>query len=118
MAEYKHSAHAIYDLKYHMIWCTKYLRKVLRGRIAERACDLICQICQAHEVVIVRGAISPNHITHAAGVADSGSAKPAQYIKGRSSRQSAGRISRAVQTVLGSAYAGARLLLRDGGRGG
>ena len=45
MAEYRHSAHAVFDLKYHMIWCTKYRYKILRGRVAERARDLIRQIC-------------------------------------------------------------------------
>ena len=62
MAEYRHSAHAVFDLKYHVIWCTKYRYKILRGRVAERARDLIRQICQARDVVIVRGAVSPDHI--------------------------------------------------------
>src|SRR6202167_4472789 len=62
MAEYRHSAHAVFDLKYHVIWCTKYRYKILRGRVAERARDLIRQICQAPDVVIVRGAVSPDHI--------------------------------------------------------
>jgi putative transposase len=44
MAEYRHSAHAVFDLKYHMEWCTKYRKKILRGRIAERARDLIRQV--------------------------------------------------------------------------
>jgi hypothetical protein len=47
MAEYRQSAHAVYDLKYHMIWCTKYRKKILRGRIAERVRDLIRQTCAA-----------------------------------------------------------------------
>ena len=54
MAEYRHSAHAVFDLKYHVIWCTKYRYKIMRGRVAERARDLIRQICQARDVVIVR----------------------------------------------------------------
>jgi putative transposase len=45
-----------------MIWCTKYRNKILWGRVAERARDLIRQICQAQEVVIVRGTVSPDHI--------------------------------------------------------
>jgi len=56
MAEYRHSAHAVFDLKYHVIWCTKYRYKILRGRVAERVRDLIRQICQARDVVIVPGA--------------------------------------------------------------
>ena len=62
MAEYRHSAHVVFDLKYHMIWCTKYRHKILRGRVAEPARDLIRQICQARDVVIIRGAVSPDHI--------------------------------------------------------
>ena len=62
MVEYRRSAHATYDLKYHVIWITKYRYKVLRGRLAERARDLIRPICQAREVTVIRGAIAPDHI--------------------------------------------------------
>jgi putative transposase len=62
MLDYRHSAHAVFDLKYHLIWCTKYRKKVLRGQVAERARDLIRQICAARDVVIVRRAVSPDHI--------------------------------------------------------
>jgi len=87
MAEYRHSAHAVFDLKYHLIWCTKYRKKILRGRIAERARDLIRQICAAREVVIVRGAVSPDHIHMLLSAPPILSpAKLTQYIKGRSSR--------------------------------
>jgi putative transposase len=73
--------------KYHLIWCTKYRKKILRGRIAERARDLIRQIGATREVVIVRGAVSPDHI-HLLLAAPPvlSPAKLTQYIKGRSSR--------------------------------
>ncbi len=58
MAEYRHSAHVVHDLKYHLIWCTKYRYKILHGRVAERARDLIRQVCHSREVTIIRGAIS------------------------------------------------------------
>ena len=87
MAEYRQSAHAVFDLKYHLIWCTKYRKKILRGRIAERARDLIRQVCGARNVVIVRGAVSPDHIHLLVGAPPIlAPAKLAQYIKGRSSR--------------------------------
>ena len=62
MAEYRRSAHAVTDLKYHVIWVTKYRYKILRGDIAERARDLIRQICVARKVTIIRGAVSPAHV--------------------------------------------------------
>ena len=88
MVEYRHSAHAVYDIKYHVTWVTKYRYKVMRGRIAERARDLIRQICQARDVVIVRGSVSPDHIHMLLSVPPHLSpAKLVQYIKGRSSRR-------------------------------
>jgi putative transposase len=88
MAEYRHSAHATYDCKYHVIWITKYRYKILRGRIAERARDLIRQVCHAREVVIIRGAVSPDHIRMLLSAPPHlAPAKLVQSIKGRSSRR-------------------------------
>jgi len=88
MTEYRTSGHAVWDIKYHVIWITKYRYKVLRGEVAERARDLIRQICQAREVSIIRGAISPDHIHMLVAVPPQLSpAKLVQYIKGRSSRR-------------------------------
>ena len=88
MAEYRHSAHATFDLKYHVIWITKYRYKILRGRLAGRARDLIRQICQARDVVIIRGAVSPDHIhVLLSAPPELAPMKLVQYIKGRSSRR-------------------------------
>ena len=116
MAEYRHSAHAVFDLKYHVIWCTKYRYKILRGRVAERARDLIRQICQARDVVIVRGAVSPDHIHLLLSAPPVLSpAKLVQYVKGRSSRH-----PQAEFPELRKRYWGQHMwaLLCDGGRGG
>jgi putative transposase len=50
--EYHHSGHAVWDIKYHLVWITKYRYKVLRGEVAERARDLLREICAAREVRI------------------------------------------------------------------
>ena len=48
MGEYRTSGHAIWDIKYHLIWITKYRYLILRGEVAERARDVIRSgICQA-----------------------------------------------------------------------
>ena len=77
----------MWDIKYHLVWITKYRYKVLRGEVAERARDLLRQICAAREVTIVRGAVSPDHI-HMLVVAPPqlAPAKLVQFLKGRSSR--------------------------------
>ena len=86
MVEYRVSGHAVWDIKYHLIWVTKYRYKVLRGEIAERARDVIRQICHAREVTILRGSISPDHVHMLVSSPPQLSpSKLAQYIKGRSS---------------------------------
>src|SRR5215467_4190843 len=108
MAEYRHTAHATFDLKYHVIWITKYRYKILRGRVAERARDLIRQVCQAREVVIIRGAVSPDHIHMLLSAPPHLSpAKLVQYIKGRSSRKLQEEFPGAAKTLLGTAPVGA-----------
>jgi putative transposase len=87
MAEYRESAHAVCDIKYHLVWITKYRYKVLRGEVAERARVLIRQICEAREVTIIRGSIAGDHIHMlVAAPPQVAPSKLVQYIKGRSSR--------------------------------
>src|SRR3974377_471607 len=88
MGEARHSANAVFVIQYHVVWITKYRYRILRGRVAERARDLIRQICEAREVVIVRGSVSPDHIHMLVSApAHLAPAKLVQYIKGRSSRR-------------------------------
>src|SRR5207247_920842 len=87
VSEYQHSAHAVWDIKYHLVWITKYRYKVLRGEVAERARDLLRQICAAREARIIRGAVSPDHVHMLVVVPPQlAPAKLVQFLKGRSSR--------------------------------
>jgi putative transposase len=88
MPEYRRSAHAVFDIKYHIVWTVKYRYKILRGRLAERAGDLVRQTCEARGVVIVRGAVSPDHVhILVSAPPELSPSKLVQYIKGRSSRR-------------------------------
>ena len=62
MQNYKRGSHTCYDLKYHMVWITKYRKPIIIGQVAERLRDLIRQICQANEVTIIKGHVSKDHI--------------------------------------------------------
>jgi putative transposase len=87
MVEYRKSAHTLWDVKYHIVWITKYRYKVLRGEIAVKARELLRQICQSRDVVIVQGAVSPDHIHMLVSVPPHLSpSKLVQSMKGRSSR--------------------------------
>ncbi|CAB1245364.1 protein of unknown function [Ruminococcaceae bacterium BL-6] len=37
---YRKSAHSTYDIKYHLVWITKYRKAVLTGKIAQRTREL------------------------------------------------------------------------------
>ena len=37
MVDYQRGSHTLHDIKYHLVWITKYRYHVLRGEVAERA---------------------------------------------------------------------------------
>ncbi len=85
--EYRHGAHTIYDVKYHLVWVTKYRYPVLTGQIAVRARDTIRQVCMAKDITILKGHVSRDHVHLFASIPPRMSvALGVQYIKGRSSR--------------------------------
>ena len=87
-AKYKTSGHAIYDVQYHLCWCTKYRYAVLRGEIGLRCRDLLRQIAMAREVTVIRGSIAPDHVHMLVASPPSiAPSKLVQYLKGRSSRK-------------------------------
>jgi len=62
MENYRKSSHAVYDIKYHLVWITKYRKPALRGEIAERIRDLILEICKANDVEILKGHVSREYV--------------------------------------------------------
>ncbi|QQK75416.1 IS200/IS605 family transposase [Salicibibacter cibarius] len=87
MDEYKRSSHAVYDIKYHIIWVTKYRYHVLRGDIAHRVRELIRQGCEARGITILQGSVGKDHIHLLLSCPPSiAPSKILQYLKGRSSR--------------------------------
>lgn len=85
--EYQHGAHSVYDIKYHLIWVTKYRYHVLMGEVAIRTRELIRQTCLSRDVTIVQGSIGKDHVHMLVSCPPTiAPAKLVQYIKGRSSR--------------------------------
>jgi len=62
MRLYKLGAHTKTDLKVQLIWIPKYRRRVLTGQVAIRARDLLRQIALEHEIEIITGKVSGDHI--------------------------------------------------------
>ena len=86
MENYRKGSHTIYALKYHLVWITKYRKKVLTGAVAERVRELIRQICKANEIDILKGHISKDHVHVFLSVPPHISvSKLVQYLKGKTS---------------------------------
>ena len=87
MGEYRRGSHTIHDIKYHLVWITKYRYKVLVGSIALRLRELLRQGCEARGITIIEGSISKDHVhillSCPTNLAPS---QIAQYLKGRSSK--------------------------------
>ena len=46
----------------HFVWCTKYRYQVLKGDIQKRCRQLLIQICDAEDIIILKGAVSKDHV--------------------------------------------------------
>jgi len=89
--DYRKTSHAVYDLKYHLVWITKYRKKVLRGQIAIRLRELIRQTCATLDVYIESGHVAVDHVHLLVSVPPQVSVSDLmQRLKGRSSRKMQG----------------------------
>ena len=85
---YRKSSHSTYDLKYHLVWITKYRKRILKGEIARRVRELIRQICKSRDVEILKGHVSVDHVHIFVSVPPHISVSQLmQCIKGKSSRK-------------------------------
>ena len=88
MQLYRKSSHTVFDCKYHLVWTTKYHKPVLTGRVGTRTRDLIREICATHQIQIIRGHISKDHIHLFISMPPQISvSKIAQYLKGKTARK-------------------------------
>ncbi len=59
---WKRSATTVYNIGYHLIWCSKYRRKVLVSEVAERLKELLLQKARGIGVEIVQMEVMPDHV--------------------------------------------------------
>jgi len=86
--DYRKGAHTLYDIQYHLVWVTKYRYQVLRGEVAERAREILRQVCMSRDLPILQGQVSADHVQMLVSCPPLLSpAKIVQYLKGVSSRK-------------------------------
>ena len=62
MRRYRVGAHTKTDLKVHLIWVPKYRKKVLTWEVAIRVRDILRQIAMEHELDVISGKVSIDHV--------------------------------------------------------
>jgi putative transposase len=85
---YRTTSHTKYDLKYHLVWITKYRRAVLSGVVGARVRELIREICRANDIEILKGHVGKDHVDLFVSVPPYLSvSKVPQYLKGKTSHR-------------------------------
>lgn len=62
MSRYRKGSHTVYDIQFHLVWTTKYRYRILSGKIAHRAREVLRTICQELDAAIVKGHLSQDHV--------------------------------------------------------
>jgi len=62
MENYRKGLQTVHDIKYHLVWITKYRYNVLNGDIALRLRTIIRKVCMSYDIKILKGVVSKNHV--------------------------------------------------------
>jgi putative transposase len=84
---FRRTAHTRFDIKFHLVWITKYRKKLLRGDVGLRLHQIVRTICAELEVEILKGHVSQDHVRLFVSCPPHVSASYLmQRVKGKSSR--------------------------------
>jgi putative transposase len=82
------NGHTVSEMSVHIVWSTKYRYSVLTGDIKRRCREILIQICEAEDVIIMKGVVSSDHIHMHVNYRPSLSiSELVKKLKGRSSRK-------------------------------
>ena len=62
MSPIKRTKHAVYDLKYHLVWVPKYRKKILTKEIEEVAREIFKEIAEQYEFEIDEMEVAIDHV--------------------------------------------------------
>ncbi|MBW1690638.1 MAG: IS200/IS605 family transposase [Deltaproteobacteria bacterium] len=62
MGDFRKLAHAVWECKYHIVWCPKYRFRILTGTLGLSVRGIIKQLCEWKKVEILEGNVQIDHI--------------------------------------------------------
>ena len=57
-----YNRNCVYQVAYHVVWCTKYRKLILCGEVLKKTDELIEALCKDNNWLIISKEIQPNHI--------------------------------------------------------
>ena len=88
MSEQRTNGHTVSRLTAHIVWSTKYRYSILEGDIEHRCRTILVQVCDAEDIVILKGVVSKDHIhMHIEYRPSQSISDIVKKLKGRSSRK-------------------------------
>lgn len=87
MDEVRSNNNVVYRCHYHVVWCPKYRRKVIGGKVDDRLKEIIREVCAERDAPIEAIETMPDHVRLLVVVDPQfGIHRLVKQIKGRSSR--------------------------------
>ncbi len=85
MNDFKKLAHAVWNCKYHVVWCPKYRFRILSGEVGRSLRDIIRQLCEWKKIEILEGNVQVDHVHLVLSVPPKYSiAETVGFLKGKS----------------------------------
>ena len=60
--KYKSTHNVVYSSKYHVVWCPKYRRPVLKDKIADRLKEIMNDVALERDATIIEMEVMPDHV--------------------------------------------------------
>jgi len=62
MKDYQSQSHVKWECKYHIVWCPKYRRKKLYGKLRRRFAEITHDLCRQKGIEVIEGHAKPDHV--------------------------------------------------------
>lgn len=88
MTDYSKTSHTVFHHRFHIVWITKYRKRVLSGNLRIRVREIVAQVADELNVKIINGVLSADHVHIFAEIPPHVSVSDfVKIAKGRSSRK-------------------------------
>lgn len=62
MSDFEKLTHALWQCKYHIVWCPKYRFRILKGELQKSVVELLRELCEWKKLNILEMNVQPDHV--------------------------------------------------------